>query len=39
LKEKELKLKKYEQQLKKEDFLANSLQIWNNEILKNWNEL
>ncbi len=39
LKEKEVKLKKYEQQLKKEDFLANSLHVWNNEILKNWNEL
>lgn len=39
LKEKELKHRKYEQQLKKEDFLANSLQIWNNEIIKNWSEL
>jgi len=37
-KENQTKLKKYEQQMKKEDFMANSLKIWNNEILKNWNE-
>ena len=24
--------------MKKEDFMANSLKIWNNEILSNWKE-
>ncbi len=37
-KEKEIKLKKFEQQSKKEDFMANSLKIWNTEILLNWVE-
>ena len=37
-KENQTKLKKYEQQMKKEDFMANSLKIWNNEILTNWND-
>lgn len=36
--EKEMKFKKHEQQIKKEDFMANSLRIWNTEILKNWKE-
>ncbi len=34
-----MRLKKYQQQLKKEDFMANSLKVWSNEILANWNEL
>jgi hypothetical protein len=38
LKEKELKLKKYQQQIKKEDFMTNSLKIWNTEIIPNWSE-
>lgn len=33
-----MKLKKYQQQIRKEDFMANSLKIWNTEILPNWNE-
>lgn len=33
-----MKIKKCEQQLKKEDFMANSLKIWNTEILTNWSE-
>lgn len=37
--EKELKVKKYQQQMRKEDFMANSLKIWNSEILVNWSEL
>ena len=37
-KEKEMKIKKSEQQSKKEDFMANSLKIWNTEILTNWCE-
>ena len=36
--EKEIKMKKYQQQIRKEDFMANSLRIWNAEILSNWNE-
>ena len=32
-------MKKHEQQMKKEDFMANSLKLWNTEILVNWNEL
>ena len=36
--EKEIKFKKYEQQIRKEDFMANSLRIWNTEILRNWKE-
>lgn len=32
-------MKKHEQQIKKEDFMTNSLKIWNTEILTNWNEL
>ena len=31
-------MRKYQQQMKKEDFMANSLKEWNNEILTNWNE-
>lgn len=38
LKEKELKMKNYQQQMRKEDFMANSLRVWNTEILPNWNE-
>ena len=38
LKEKEMKVKKHEQQVKKEDFMANSLRIWNTEILLNWKQ-
>lgn len=37
-KEKELKIKKYQQQIRKEDFMAQSLRLWNTEILTNWNE-
>ena len=33
-----MRLKKYQQQLKKEDFMANSLKVWSHEILANWNE-
>ena len=33
------KLKKQEQQMRKEDFMANSLHVWNNEILPKWNEM
>jgi len=36
LKEHQVKFKKYEQQIKKEDFMTNSLRIWNTEILTNW---
>lgn len=39
LKETQLKIKKNEQQLKKEDFMANSLKVWNNEIISNWNKM
>lgn len=37
-KEKELKLKKQQQLTKKEDFMANSLRIWNVEIIPHWEE-
>jgi hypothetical protein len=36
--EKELKMKKHHQQMRKEDFMANSLRAWNTEILPNWND-
>lgn len=38
LKEKEIKLKKQKQLNKKEDFMTNSLKVWNNEILPDWEE-
>jgi hypothetical protein len=38
-KDQESKAKKQEQQLKKEDFMANSLKIWHTEIIPNWTEL
>lgn len=38
VREKEIKVKKHEQQVKKEDFMANSLRIWNTEILTDWKE-
>lgn len=38
LKEKEMKMKNYQQQIRKEDFMTNSLRIWNTEILPNWEE-
>jgi hypothetical protein len=39
LKETQLKMKKCEQQLKKEDFMANSLKVWNTEIIPNWEKM
>jgi len=38
-KEKQLKLKRFEQQQKKEDFMANSLRLWNTEIIPNWDKM
>lgn len=38
-KEKQLKLKKFEQQQKKEDFMANSLRLWNTQIITNWDKM
>ena len=37
-KENELKFKKQQQISKKEDFMANSLKVWNTEIIPNWTE-
>ena len=38
LKEKEMKIRNYHQQIRKEDFMTNSLRVWNSEILPNWDE-
>lgn len=38
LKEKEINFKKQKQLNKKEDFMTNSLRVWNHDIIPNWEE-
>lgn len=37
-KEKEINFRKQKQLIKKEDFMTNSLKVWNNEIIPYWEE-